>query len=449
MDPIKILHITPHLGAGVGTVVLNYLSKVKDSRSFMHRAICLDYANQNAIEVAKNAGFPLSDNMSKKKSEVLGLITDSEIVLIHWWNHPLLYDFLVREQLPASRVIIWSHIEGSPPPNNFTDKILRYPDIFVFTTPLSYKVKEVKNFSDEHKKYLRDIWSTGGVDRIKSLKLKRHAGFNIGYIGNVDYAKMHTYFLDICNRVDIPNVNFIIVGGPNGKQMEQEAERLGIGGKFNFTGFVPEIKKWEYLSLFDIFGYPLAPHHYGTCDQVLQESMAAGVFPVVLANPMESYMVKDGTTGIVAKDKDEYIKALQDLYRNPDLRNYLSKNAKEYAMRTFSLEKMAYEWEKVFEEVLEFPKTIKKWKTSKTGLDISPTDVFLESLGDYGKDFVLYCHAESDEEKGKAIEKIQKLAESANWQSETKSTVHHYNSFFPNDPYLSAWSQLMRESECA
>jgi glycosyltransferase involved in cell wall biosynthesis len=441
----KILHITPHLGAGVGTVVLNYISKVWNSRYFKHRIICLDYANQNAIEVAKNAGFPLSDNMSKKKSEVLDLIADSDIVLIHWWNHPLLYDFLVRERLPAGRVIFWSHIVGFPPPNNFTDKILRYPDIFVFTTPLSYKVKEVKSLSDEYKKHLRDVWSTGGLDRIKSVKLKKHSGFNIGYIGNVDYAKMHPDFLDICNRVDIPNVNFIIVGGPNGKQMKWKAEDLGIGGKFNFTGFVSEEKKWEYLSVFDIFGYPLAPHHYGTCDQVLQESMAVGVVPVVLANPMESYMVKDGITGIVAKDKDEYVRVLKNLYHNRKLRNFLSKNAKEYAIHTFSLEKMIKEWDKIFNEVLSFPKTVRKWKINKKIKDISPKDIFLESLGDYGKDFVSYCNAKNDEEKKSAMEKIKKLAESANWQSKTKSTVHQYCSFFPGDKYLSFWSKLMRK----
>jgi len=440
----KILHITPHFGGGVGTVVLNYLLKAKDSCSFTHRAICLDYANKNAIEIAKSAGFSLLDNMSKRKTEILDLIADSDIVLIHWWNHPLLYDFLVRKQLPASRVIFWSHIVGFPPPNNFTDAILRYPDIFVFTTPLSYKVKDVQNLSDKYKGRLRDIWSTGGLDRVKSIKLKKHAGFNIGYIGNVDYAKMHPDFLDICNRVNIPNVNFIIVGGPNEKQLKQEAERCGIGEKFNFTGFIPEIEKWEYLSLFDVFGYPLAPHHYGTCDQVLQESMAAGVVPVVLANPMESYMIKDGVTGIVAKDKDEYIKALQDLYYNPNLRHFLSKNAKEYAICTFSLEKMVKEWDKIFNEVLGFPETARKWKINKNIEDLSPKDIFLESLGDYGQDFVSYCNAKNAEEKKSAIGKIKKLAETANWQSKTKSSVHHYYSFFPEDKYLAAWSKLMR-----
>lgn len=444
----KILHLTPHLGAGVGTVLLNYLSKVANDPAFAHTVLCLDYVNQYAVEVANKAGFPLFGDMSKKKSEVLDFIADCDVLLIHWWNHPLLYDFLVREQLPASRVVFWAHQKGSPAPNNFTDKIFRYPDMFVFTTPLSYDTKEVQNLPAEHKKKLHDIWSTGGVECVQSVELKKHAGFNVGYIGNVDYAKMHPDFLDICNQVDISDVHFIIVGGPNGKQLEEEAAHRGIGHKFHFTGFVSEGEKWEYLSQFDVFGYPLAPHHYGSCDQVLQESMAAGVVPVVLANPMESYMVKDGVTGLVAKSKVEYVIKLQEFYHNHELRAYLSKNAQEYAIKTYSLEKMENEWNAIFNQLLNTSKTIKKWEIAKKTEEISPKDVFLESLGDYGEDFIFYCHAKNNEEKEMAIQRIKKLAKSANWQSETKSSVHQYHSFFYNDVYLSEWSKIMRAPVC-
>jgi len=406
--PKNIFHITQHLGGGVGKVLLNYLSKVKDCPSFKHKIVCLDYANQNALEVAKNVGVSLFDNMSEKKGEVHDMIADSDIVLIHCWNHPLLYDFLVREQLPPCRLIMWGHNSGFNPPAIYTDKILSYPDLFVFTTPLSHKIKEVRNLSEERKKSLRVVWSTGGVEHVKSVKPMPHTGFNVGYIGTVDYCKMHPDFLNICSQINIPDVKFIVCGGPTQKELKQEVERLGIGGKFNITGSVKNIK--EYLSLFDVFGYPLNPDHYGTCDQTLQESMAAGVVPVVLANHMESYMVKDEVTGIVAKDKDEYIKAIYNLYHNSDLRNDLSRNAKEYAINTFSLEKLAHEWEKIFDEVLGFPKTIKKWGNSKSDSEISHTDVFLESLGDYGEDFVFYYNAQSDEEKNKAIKKIKKTS---------------------------------------
>jgi len=439
---IKVLHITPHLGGGVGTVVLNYLSKVKDSRSFIHRVVCLDYANQNAIETAKNVGFSLSDNMSKKKPKLLNLIANSDIVLIHWWNHPLLYDFLVRTQLPPCRLVIWSHNSGFHPPGIFTEKILVYPDLFIFTTPLSYKTKEVQNLSAEQGKSLRVIWSTGGVEHVKHIEPKKHSGFNIGYIGTVDYAKLHPDFLKICQKINVPDVKFIVCGGPSEKEIKKKAEKLGIVKKFDFTGPISNIR--DYLAIFDVFGYPLSPYHYGTCDQVLQEAMAAGVVPVVLANPMESYMVQNGVTGIVAKNEDEYIKALQNLYYNHELRNLLSKNAKKYAIHKFSLRKLINDWERVFNEVLIFPRKVRKWRIDKDKKDISPKDVFLESLGDYGKDFSSYCNAKNNKEKKEAIEKIKKLAKFPNWRSETKGTVHHYHSFFPQDKYLSLFSKIMR-----
>lgn len=446
MNTKTILHITPHLGCGVGHVVLNYLSNAKKKNHFLHSVACLDYANQHAIEVAKNLKVSLFDNMAWKKQELLEMITDFDLILIHTWNHPLLYDFLVREKLPASRIIMWGHNNGFHAPCVFTKKVLTYPDLFVFTTPASFKIKDVQNLSDEEKKSLRVIISTGGVQHVISVKPKEHSGFNVGYIGTVDYTKMHPDFLKICDQVEIPNVKFIVCGGPKEKEIKEEAENLGIGAKFNFEGQIPNIK--EYLALFDVFGYPLAPYHYGTGEQVLQESMAAGVVPVVLNNYIESYLVKDGLTGIVAENKDEYIKALENLYHDVELRNYLSQNAKEYALRTFSLDKLIDDWENIFNEVLlNFPKTIKKWNISKEAPDLTPSDIFLEALGDYGESFIFYCNAENDEEKKIAIEKIKKLGESANWQAKTRSTVHHYNYFFPDDRYLSIWSQLMKESE--
>lgn len=437
-----ILHITPHLGGGVGRVILNYLAKDKGDSIFKHKVVCLDYANDNASKAAGDISFLLLDNMANKKKKLLKMINDADIILIHWWNHPLLYDFLVRTQLPLCRLIMWSHISGFHPPSVFTSKVLQYPDLFVFATPVSYKTKEVKNLSNKRKKFLRAVWSTGGVEHIKSVKHKAHAGFNVGYIGTVDYCKMHPNFLNICSRINIPDVNFIVCGGLKEKELECEAKRLGIDKKFNFTGLVSDVSK--YLSIFDVFGYPLAPYHYGTCDQVLAENMAVGVVPVVLANRMESYMVKDGVTGIIAKNQKEYVKAIESLYADKGLRSYLSANAKKYALKTFSLDIIEHEWEKIFKEILAFPKTVKKWEIKIDGSKISAKDVFLEALGDYGKNFISYCRAKNNNEKIKCANKIKKLAKSASWQAETKGTVHHYYSFFKDDIYFSEWSRIMK-----
>ena len=440
-----ILHITPHLGGGVGRVLLNYCTKVKNDNCFVHEVACLDYANEHALDVANHIGLTLTDRVSGKGAQLLAMIAGADIVLIHWWNHPLLYDFLVRTELPPCRMIMWSHISGFHPPYVFTEKIFRYPDVFVFTTPASYETKEVQGLSDEQKKSLRVVWSTGGVEHVKNVKPKAHKCFNVGYIGTVDYCKMHPDFLDMCSQVDIPDVKFIVCGGPKEKEIQQEAEHLGIGEKCTFTGLVSDITK--YLSEFDVFGYPLAPYHYGTCDQALAESMASGVVPVVFSNRMEIQMVKDGVTGMVVNNKEEYCNAIKKLYGNKELRTHLSENAKEYARKAFSLEMIRHEWEKVFEEILVFPKTARKWESKQPNADISAKDVFLESLGEYGQEFISYCNAVSDQEKEISLRKIRELALLPIWQARTRGTAHHYHEFFSDDEHLAVWSRLMKERE--
>lgn len=268
----------------------------------------------------------------------------------------------------------------------------------------------------------------------------------MGYIGTVDFAKMHPDFLEMSDKAKIPGVKFVVVGSPNEKQIKDEAVRRNIGDKFLFTGFIPEEEKWDYLSSFDVFGYPLIPNHYGTCDQALQEAMMLGVVPVVWSNPMEKYMVKDGVTGIVVGNKEEYATALESLYCDSRLKTALSKNARAYALENFSIEKMEEEWEKVFERALKIPKIVRKWNIKKKKEEITPADVFLESLGSHAEPFLSFYNSKDEKEREIYASQIKELAKHSIWQSETKSTVHNFNSFLPGDKYLSLWSEMMKRA---
>ena len=118
----QVLHITPHLGGGVGQVLLNYLARVKEDSEYNHRVISLEYANDRAKIASSASGFELQEKMSGRHSKILEDIACADIVLIHWWNHPLLYALLVRESFPPARVIFWSHISGYHCP---TSSVLR------------------------------------------------------------------------------------------------------------------------------------------------------------------------------------------------------------------------------------------------------------------------------------------------------------------------------------
>lgn len=437
----SILHLAPHLGGGVGSVLLNYLKLAKEKSNYNHKILCLDYLNDYAKNFLIKEDIFYRDNVFTNKQYVLDSIRRADITLIHWWNHPQLFDILVNEEFNSSRVIFWSHVSGFNPPYVFSKKLIDFADKFVFTTPISNEVDEIQGLSDFSKKKLHSIWSTRGVDHTKDIVRQNHDSFQVGYIGTLDYSKLNENFLEMSKKIKIPNVKFVVCGGGNSEaEIEAQAKNMNLQSVFEFTGWVNDISK--YLSRFDVFGYPLSRHHYGTCDQVLAEAMACGVPPVVLDNPMERYIVKDQITGIVAKNELEYIKGVEGLYKNPNLLRTLSQNAKEEAIRRFSADKLIGDWDDTFQEVIQLEKSNRRWKKEKGRL--APSEVFAESLGDYGEAFKKYINSKSDSEKLQNADYISALAkESSIWRSKTKGSVHHYASFFKEDLVLIEWCKLM------
>lgn len=402
MYKIKILHISPHLGGGVGHVILNW---IQGDEKNTHIIAILDHVNKNSITICKKHNIDIFSAMPV--NDILNKINEVDVVIIHFWNHPLLYNFLVRNQLPLCRLIMWSHISGKEAPNILTDKILKYPDKFVFTSPISF------NFVENKEKY-ECILSTGGINHVLGLKNIEHDGFNLGYIGTVDYAKMHPYYIKIHQKIEADR--FIIVGGNNDKEISKSADE-----RFEFIGKVQDIK--PYLAQMDVFAYLLNPKHFGTAEQVLQEAMAAGVVPVVLNNLCEASLVKHDETGFVAKNIDEYIKYIELLKNDKIARKRLSDNAKVYAKETFSIDNLISKWHHVMHDVSTLPKTKKSWEYIKK--DITAFDIFLESLGEYSYIF------ETNNDM-----QIKKLLKEDSWSSKSKGTPKQYLLFFKNDERL-------------
>jgi len=77
----KILHITPHLGGGVGHVLLNWITF---DNANIHSVASLDYANDKAVEVCKKTGISLYSDMWKNSEELLKLIPSFDIILVHF-----------------------------------------------------------------------------------------------------------------------------------------------------------------------------------------------------------------------------------------------------------------------------------------------------------------------------------------------------------------------------
>jgi glycosyltransferase involved in cell wall biosynthesis len=328
---MKILHITPHMGGGVGTVICGWLKKDKDNEYIV---ASLDVINAKAGASLYESGIVGMQSMSGRRGQryLSKLIVEHDIVLVHYWGHPMMAEFLWKPELPLPdcRLVMWHH-QNLP----VLQEIKDYPDLFIGTSPIQG--------------YDRHVWSTGGVSRFLDVKPSHHRGFNIGYVGWVDYRKLHKDFIPMCHEIKkrIPEAKFIIAG-------EVKIPIEGLGPEFQFLGHTDDVA--GVLAQCDVLGYPLRPDHWGTCEQVLGEAMACGVVPVCIDNPAERLI-----SLFVCKGGGDYVAAVEDLYHHPQALRSYSRICRDRAKDLYSIDKMVKTWDEVFNELMQKPKRSHKW----------------------------------------------------------------------------------------
>lgn len=336
---MKVLHILPHLGGGVGTVIIDWMKKIggKD-----HHVMCLDTMNHKGRDALEALGMGFSWNQ-RVPDVIKTFMVEADIVLTHFWDHPMLAE-LFSEPVPDCRMVFWCHKNFKVPV-----QYLMLPDRFIGTSPVQDHNCIIKDHPYEY------IWSTGNMDRFLAIEPKSHDGFNIGYVGTVDYKKVHAEFLTIHRKIKelIPEARFTIVGENNLIAAPWTGDGLGFVGKVDDVA--------PYLAEMDVFAYPLRSDHYGTCEIALGEAMAAGVVPVVMGNIAELEIMKGSSfsnaySSLIAKDEKEFVNHIEFLYRDLKSRTALSSNASKFASWRYSIDNMIQQWDNVFQEMMQKPK---------------------------------------------------------------------------------------------
>jgi len=413
LKKLKILHVAAHHGGGVGSTIRAWIS------GDVFNTHTLTYLND--IPENKNKYTELFN---------IDMIKDYDFVICHVWNHPAMMEFLMTVRLPPCRLIGWSHMAGNHAPYVLFDKLINHFDEFLYTSPVSNLCGTEKDF----------IWSTCNIDDFLCMKNKKHEGFNIGYIGTLDYCKLHPDFIDICESISIPGSKFVIVGdGCDAKAIKEEIKTRNLEDRFIFTGIVEDVK--PFLSLFDVFLYPLYEKHFGTCEQVLGEALASGIPCIVLNNDAESIIIEDMKNGTICNDIEEIPGKIHDIYMKKIKldRTTIRKSAYE----RYSVRDKITKWNEVFDKAITENKKEHVWEKIK-----EVEDIFIESLGEDGKIFKLYVRFSK---KGDyyglstfAIPRIKQLFKNnRQWHSKNKGSITQYANYFSENEYLQKWKELL------
>jgi len=328
---VKLLHVLPRwLGGGPERGLLELVHQnLTQDRKVQHRVLVLDRPISAPLFIrARHLGVSLVQG--SWRAAFSQEIEDADIVVLHFWNHPLFYELLARE-LPACRLLIQCEVAGNSLPQLIPTGLLELPDSWVLTAPEGHGAaipgsRDVRN---------QRIPGLADVSRLANYSPKEHSGINTTYLGSLEPYKLHPKFPEIALRFN-EKIRSSLIGDASASSkasLEMRLHALGLGHRVTIGGHEENIS--TALEASDIFTYPLNPASWSSSDKTLQEAMWLGLPPVLMAGTALDGWVKHGSTGFVATDVTDFAAAVNELADDTALRNQLGEEAKNFAQLHF------------------------------------------------------------------------------------------------------------------
>lgn len=430
----KVLHITTHMGGGVGKVLSGISSYAnKYSEKYRHKIILLEKPQKmNFINICCESGVEVK--ICESFDEVYDEIRRADITQIEWWNHPKMSEFMANFPKIKTRIIIWAHISGCSYPN-IPPEFIKIPSKFLFTSEYSYENPTWGELEREYiKKNTRVINSSGGFEKIEEKKLINHDGFNIGYIGTLNYSKLNEQFYKYYKSIDIEDVKFTIIGDiENSKNIISDLKNSNLYDKSIIKDYVDDVG--EEMKNFDVFSYLLNKEHFGTTENILLEAMAMGL-PVICINQCaEKFLINNMETGILVNTVEEYKNAINYLYENPENAKIMGQKAKEFVQNKFSVKNTVNNLHSVYDDILKNSKQIYDFSDV---IGNKPYEWFFNFLGIYKKFFYTMSKNNEKTEVDYRIKINLDILKEKN-----KSSIYQFLRYYPNDEILKYWSEIL------
>lgn len=422
---VDVLHITPHMGGGVGKTVSALLGDTV-APDLTHRLCCLEPPEKDQFLARVRAGGHRVD-VAPAWSEVRAAIADADIVTLHFWAHPLCVQIMMQPDWPDARVIAWSHISGRGAPR-FPPGIAGLVNRLVLTGAASLDTEEVRRADPDR----IAVVSSGVVENLPPVpdRRSRTDGLRAVYVGTLNPVKLHPEYVTMLATVRIPGFQVCMVGDDTyAPALRAQAEALGRPDLMRFVGYQTDVP--ALLAGFDVLLYLLNPNHYGTGEIALLEAMAMGVIPIVCDNLPERAIVADGETGLIVKDGRSLADALDRLRAAPAWRATMAARAAESVRATRGPERLRDDMGRVYASVLAEPKRPRPPAAPVFG--DTPADWFRAFLADPGP---------FRDNGDLSLPPGQTRLDPALFEP-SKGSVFHFQRAFPRDPRLTRWADAL------
>jgi glycosyltransferase involved in cell wall biosynthesis len=441
--PLDVLHIIPRFvgGGPERSILASVATERRTANANRHVVAVLDPpVSPHMFLAARRLRVELK--IRPERMALAKLIADSDLLQLHFWNHPCLTSLLRDLTFPPARVMLWSHVLGIRAPQILTEDIGRFADYLILTTELSQESAGARH-AREHGIPVACIPGLSDMGGLEDFTRRgRRGGICVGYIGVVNYAKMHPRFAEMSAAVEVPDVRFVVCGGGGGEdELRRRFAAFGCADRVEVRGPVQNIR--EALEEFDIFGYPLAEDTYATSEKVLQEAMWVGIPPVVFPHGGVGRLVEHNQTGLVAHAEAEYSRAIEQLARDAALRQRLGEGARRYARAEFDPARWCRVANEIMRALMAKPR---RCRSPLQGTEDSAAQNFVRSLGDQAAPFAVSFAGPAEYSLAGVAVAEREIAEVSTVVARGEGGVAHYRNSFIDDPHLRLWAGLISVS---
>ena len=181
--------------------------------------------------------------------------------------------------------------------------------------------------------------------------------FIVGTVGRLHYIKNNAMLVRAVAKLrdEDENVKVVFVGGgntfdENRKRLDKLTQDLGISDRIHFLGFNKNVNM--ILNGMDIF--TLTSFSEG-CSNVIQEAMFTGKVVIATNVGGNPELVQNGQTGILVESDNhkQLYEAIKKLKNDPSSLKIMGTEARQYALKNFSLEPMIKGYEQIYIESLQ------------------------------------------------------------------------------------------------
>lgn len=217
------------------------------------------------------------------------------------------------------------------------------------TLGVTKKGEHITNFIDTN------FFCPGETNLREKLNISKKA-FIIGHASNFASIKQVYHFAKLAQQLkkrnQLRSVYFLMCGdGEDKKKLKKEVKKLGLEKSFIFLGKVNTQKMKAAYNAMDIF---ILPSKEEGCPLTILEAMSCGK-PVIGTSVRGIKDIINQDCGFKFKVDD--IKSLTDkveiLKKDKNLREEMGKNAREYAIKNHSVEKVMKKYYSLYKKVIK------------------------------------------------------------------------------------------------